>query len=111
MSELNLRREPENLVDSDFLPASIGGDTFLNDGQTVLWIKNESGAQRTVTVHAAGKCNHGFEHDHPIVIPASGTLQKSQTFPRGRFGGRPSITYDSVSGVSLVAVRQEGYIG
>jgi ABC-type taurine transport system substrate-binding protein len=111
VAQLNVVAESVALADGDFILASAGGDTFANDGRSVLWIKNESGAQRIVTIVASGTCSHGFLHNQVLTISASTTLYKTRSFPQSRFGGRTSITYDTASGLQLVAVRQQEYHG
>ncbi len=111
MAQLNVLAESASLSDSDFKSAASGGDTFENNGRTVLWIKNESGAQRVVTVAASGQCSHGFLHNQVLTISATTTLYKTRAFPPARFGGRPTITYSTPSGILLVGVSQQEYHG
>jgi hypothetical protein len=111
VADLNVVPESQLLADADFKIASAGGDAMENDGKTALYIKNESGAQRVVTIAAPGQCSHGFTHPKVITITAATTLYKSLTFPQVRFGARLSITYDTTSGLSLVGVRQKDYHG
>lgn len=83
-----------------------GGDTFVNDGVTMLRFTN-TGSQITVTVvastDAASKCSHGFAHDVAVTVPATTGDVIIGPFPTGRFNnpttGAVSLTYSGVTGL------------
>ena len=52
-----------------YTAATAGGDTFMNNGQTVLHVKNGSAASIDVTVASAITCNRGFQHDLVVAVP------------------------------------------
>lgn len=110
MPTINLRDEDVDIGDADFSSASAGGDSFENNGNTCLLIKNEDAVQHTITVTATGHCDQDFLHNLVITV-AAGAVRKTRVFPRTRFGGRSALTYDGVTALKLVAVRQGAYVG
>lgn len=110
MGTLAVKLESAGLGEGDFVAADAGGDDFTNDGRTVLWIRNQSGVQITVTGVAKNKCSHGFLDDEVITVDA-GEVKKTRRFPVDRFnaGVLASVTYSAVAGVTVAAMRQESY--
>lgn len=86
-----------------------GGDYFVNDGKTIIYIYNASGSDVTVTFDAPNQCSQGFQHDNAVVIPGSGTVYKYiGTFPQTRFNdsnSRVNITYSSATSVVIGALK------
>ena len=109
MPTINAVDEERSIVSGDFSAASSGGDDFVNTKETFLLIQNVGVATRTVTVIARGLCNVGFLHN--LVLSVGPGLLKTRLLPQARFGGKPQITYDSPTDLSLVAVRGGSYEG
>lgn len=85
-----------------FAAATAGGDTFANDGQTVLDVNNASGGSITVTVIAVAKCNQGSLHNavETVLTLTHGIIGP---FPVARFGRIVSVTYSAVTTVTVAA--------
>ena len=99
-------------ADLDGLAASYdsaagGGDTFVNDGNTQLHVKNGSGAPITVTVTATVACNHGSLHDSVTSVGAGAEAFIGE-FERERFNnsaGQCAITYSGVTSLTIAAIN------
>lgn len=83
------------------------GDSFYNDGMTVLRVKNTSGGDVTVTVKGVNRCSQNFLHDNVVVVH-TGTEETIGPFDPGRFSdglGMCEVTYSSTTSVTVAAVR------
>jgi hypothetical protein len=90
-----------------YAAASVGGDTFANDGHTVLHVKNGGVGSVTVTVDSVTACNQGFDHDSAVVVPAGGERYMGP-FPTRRFSnasGVASVAYSGVTSVTVAALK------
>jgi len=90
-----------------YAAAAAGGDTFLNDGRTMLHIKN-TGAQITATVTQLVKCSDGFLHSVAKVVPATTGDVMFGTFIPQEFNdvnGSCAITYTAVTGVTVAVIQ------
>lgn len=87
-----------------FQAAASGGDTFANDGQTMLHVKNSSGAAITVTVNSVTPCDQGFDHDAVVSVPAGGE-RIIGPFSVARFGTTVGVTYSGVTGLTVAAIK------
>ncbi len=104
----------EKIVESGLIAtytaADVGGDTFKNDGLTILHVKNDSVSPITVTVTA----------EQPTTEkPGFGTLSKSDAvavigatsdefigpFPGIAFGLLGAITYTDVTTLTVAVLR------
>lgn len=83
--------------------ASAGGDTFVNDGHTVLTVINGGVGSVTVTINAEHLCNFGFDHDGGGAV-ANGATKQFGPFPQARFGTTVEVTYTGVTDVTVSAV-------
>lgn len=95
----------DNIV---FDAADAAGDDFVNDGRTILIVKNTDAAPKTVTVNSQALCSQGFDHDIAVIVPDTTGESIIGTFPKGRFNdatGKVAVSYSSVTGVSVAAVR------
>ena len=84
-------------ADSAGAVLAAGGDTFANDGQTLVALTNTDAAAREVTFVATGLCSHGGLHNHSVTVPAGGR-RVIGPFPLNRFGRSVATTY--ASGIS-----------
>lgn len=90
-----------------FAACNAGGDTFVNDGATVLHFKNGSGGAITVTVTATGPCEMGSIHDFAFQVgPASEAIVGA--FDVLRFGVNPAITYSGVTSLTAAVYQSVG---
>ncbi len=105
MAQLTVQKISLSGTDPSFAAASAGGDTFANDGNTVLRVKNGGTAAISVTVDAITPCNFGFDHDASVSVPAGGAREIGP-FPQNRFGVTAAVSYSGVTSVTVAAVSQ-----
>lgn len=89
---------------ADYVAAAAGGDQFVNDGRTVIHVKNTNAATRTVTVNSQRLCDQGFDHDIALVVPATTGDEFLGPFPTERFNdvnGMVQLTYSAVLNLSI----------
>lgn len=90
-----------------YAAANAGGDTFPNNGRTLLHVKNGGASAVTVTLVSAKTCNQGFQHDLQVSVPAGGERMIGP-FPPDRFNnestGQVSVTYSGVTSVTVAAL-------
>lgn len=87
--------------------AAGGGDSFPNDGKTVLHVKNGGGGSITVTVDSQAQCSFGFDHNEAVVVGA-GADKILGPFPPKRWNDsneRVNVTYSGVTSVTVAAIR------
>ena len=82
--------------------AGASGDTFTNDGNTVLVVDNASGASIDVTVDSPTLCNQGEAHD-VVVSVGAGAQKMIGPFPVDRFSTTVSVTYSATTSVTVAA--------
>lgn len=87
-----------------FVAAAAGGDTFANDGHTILHAKNASGAPINVTVDSIRLCDQGFDHNAVVAIPAAGERVLGP-FPQNRFGPDAAVSYSAAAGLTVAVVK------
>lgn len=110
LSVIDFPSEPEAFDiegEAGFVIAGVSGDTFANDGHTGLYVKNDTGSPKTVTVAAPRKCSHGFNHAAAIAVPDGFAGFVATEFEIDRFNsptGVVSLTY-SATGLQVAAVR------
>lgn len=86
--------------------AAAGGDTFTNDGRTLLYIKNGHTASITVTIDSRKPCDQGFDHNIVITVAAGAAIQVGP-FPTPRFNdpsNKVAVTYSLVTALTVAAV-------
>ena len=97
-------------ITPSFAAASSGGDTFENNGRTLLYIKNANvGASRTVTINSLVNCNQGHDHDVEVTVAAS-SEEMTSFFPMARFNnttGSASVTYSTEADLTIAAIKVE----
>lgn len=93
-----------------YTAADSGGDTFVNDGKTLLHLKNTDGSPTTVTVTAESSS---------LEVPGYGTVTKADAvtvqaatteeflgpFPVIAFGRVCAVGYSSVTALTVAVVR------
>lgn len=86
--------------------ADAAGDSFPNNGSTMVHVKNGGAAAITVTIDSAKACSYGFDHNIDVVIAAGAEVMLGP-FPQARFNDtaqRTNLSYSAVTSVT-VAVR------
>lgn len=103
MAALTVAKSALAGVDPNPQAANAGGDTVVNNGETVLIIANGSGAPITVTVDSPEVCSQGGTHDQDIVVPATDSVVAGP-FPQKRFSGTLTLTYSGVTTLTVAPV-------
>lgn len=84
--------------------AAGGGDTFVNNGSTLLYLKNGSGGSITVTIITAGATRQGVAIADVSVVLAAGEERVVGPFDPSDFNGASGISL-TYSGVTSLTVR------
>lgn len=109
MADILVQKASLTGVTPTLVAANAGGDKIVNDGDTILHVKNGGGAPITVTVAAVTKCSHGSLHDSVSTVAAGATTQIGP-FPQARFNGidgKASVAYSAVTSVTVAATTTE----
>lgn len=107
MANIVVQQISKSGIAPSFVAAAAGGDTPANDGQTLVHVKNGGASSVNVTINSVEKCNHGFDHDVIVAVPA-GSERIIGPFEPKRFNnenGRLNITYSAVTSVTVAAFR------
>jgi hypothetical protein len=75
--------------------------TLVNNGKAYYHVKNVTAATCTISVAATRECDHGFEHDMSMTVPATTGDKVLGPFPTRRFGTVPVVT---ISATTLTGV-------
>lgn len=105
MATLTVQTPSLTGLDPTLTAASGGGDEFVNDGATVLHVKNGGGGSINVTVDSQTPCSQGFDHDVVVAVPA-GAERLIGPFPQARFNdanGKAQVAYSGVTSVTVAA--------
>ncbi len=93
-------------VDIAAAAANVGGDTFANDGKTVLEIINGSGGAIVTTVVTSGtEPVTGLAIADLVISTGATTTKRAGPFPIDQFGSTVSLTYDGVSSLTIALVK------
>lgn len=90
-------------VVATYAAAAAGGDTFANDGNTVLHVKNGGASPITVTIDSVKLSNFGTDED-VVVTVANASDKLIGPFNVARFGRAPAVTYSAVTTVTVAAI-------
>lgn len=107
MAQLTVQKSVPAGLNPTYDAAAAGGDTFLNDGMTVLHVKNGGGSSINVTINSVTACDQGFDHDIVVAVPNGGE-RLIGPLPTGRFndtGGLASVSYSAVTSVTVAAIQ------
>lgn len=107
MAQLTVQTSNLAGLNKTYVSADVAGDTFLNDGQTYLFVKNAGASSINVTVTAVTQCNHGSLHNVVVAVPAGAEVQIGK-FDPARFNnasGLVSVSYSAVTSVTVAVVR------
>lgn len=111
MAELTVQNIDKVGTTPTYAAASSGGDTWINGPRTFLHIKNADVGSHTASI--AAKVTQIIVPDHgeitiagiAVAIPAAD--EKMFTVPHGSYGGKPTVTYDAVTSVTIGAFDLE----
>lgn len=107
MAVLSVQSITQAGIAPTFSAAGAAGDSFSNNEKTYFHVKNGGASSITVTVDSFTKCNHGFDHDITITVPASGE-RIIGPFPSARFNddsSKVNVTYSAVTSVTVAAFK------
>lgn len=107
MAILNVQEFQTVGINPTFGAAAAGGDSYLNNGTTYLFVKNQSASSINVTADAVRQCDFGFDHDLVTAVPAGQTV-KIGPLAYNRFNdnnNRVSISYSAVASITVAVVR------
>lgn len=107
MAELTVQEITLNGIDPTFSVAELAGDTFSNNGNVYLHVKNGDTGSHTITVDSQKKCNFGFDHDVSVTV-GTGSEVRIGPFDRSRFnddGNLVHVSYDGVTSITIAAIR------
>lgn len=107
-------------VNNPSVAADVAGDTFVNDGRTMVHFTNTNASARTVTIPANDTSRPGFgtiaTPDTVINVPGNATnggVCTAGPFPTERFNdpttGLVSMSYSAVTGLSVSVVKSTQY--
>ena len=92
-----------------YASAAAGGDSFANDGNVVLHVKNTNAAARTVTVTSQVQATPGrVAANNAVVVPLTVGDKFIGPFDPTIWNdanGLTQITYSAETGVTIAAVR------
>lgn len=100
----------ESGLDATYTAADVGGDTIVNDGRTILHLKNTDAAPSTVTVTAentsTSKPGWGdlAKANAQVVVPATDERFLGP-FPPNAFGQVGVLSYSSVTALTIAVLR------
>ncbi|MBF0406470.1 MAG: hypothetical protein HQM10_03890 [Candidatus Riflebacteria bacterium] len=105
-SEITVQSSGLSGLEATYEAANADGNTFTNDGKTLIHVKNGGGSDITVTVDSPVQCNQGFTHD-PTVVVTAGENRFIGPFPPSRFNseGKGSVSYSGVTDVTVAVIK------
>lgn len=103
MADLTVQELSMIGIDPAYVAASAGGDKFVNDGKTIIIIKNGGAGTIVATVDSILPCDQGDDHNKVISVLASGE-KMAGSYSKARFNdtvGKVAIIYDDVTSVTI----------
>jgi len=96
---------PDLTGDSKAYVTPANGDTFVNDGHTVLHVKNANASPCVVTIDSVKPCDQGVDHNPAPSVAATTGDELIGPFPISRFSGVVTVTsYSVTTSVSVAAI-------
>lgn len=96
-------------LNPSYAAASASGDSFPNDGRTLLHVKNTNAAARTVTVTSQKTASPGLTPaNNAVSVPATTGERFIGPFDPtiwNDVNGNLQITYSAETGVTIAALR------
>ncbi len=101
---LTLQTAPKNtaITDITMVASDLAGNTFVNDGNTLLLMRNDDVAGKNVVITQTA-CSHGRTQTETIAIGAS-ELSVRLPFDRDLYGATVTVTSDDAD-IFLAAVQ------
>lgn len=106
MADISVQTIGLSSINPTYAAASSGGDSFTNNGKTILHVKNTGSSPVTVTVNSQTPCSQGFDHD-VVITAANGSEAMLGPFVQSRFNdlnGKVQVTYSDATGVMIAAL-------
>ena len=92
-----------------YVAAAAGGDSFSNDGNTLIHVKNTDAAAKTVTVASQRLATPGLApSNNAVSVPATTGERIIGPFDPlvwNDTNGSVQLTYSAVTGVTIAAIR------
>ena len=96
---------PDLTGDSKAYVTPANGDTFVNDGRTVLHVKNANASPCVVTIDSVKPCDQGVDHNPAPSVAATTGDEMIGPFSVARFGSTVTVTsYSVTTSVSVAAI-------
>ncbi|MFO1038151.1 MAG: hypothetical protein U1E45_15040 [Geminicoccaceae bacterium] len=99
-------------VAESMVAAAVGGDAFVNDGNTLLRVNNASGGSINVTIASQYSVNQtlppGTANANQVVAVGAGTSKVIGPFPKGSWNdanGKVQVSYSAVTSVTVGAIK------
>lgn len=111
MPLLAVEKVVESGLIATYTAADAGGDTFINDGRTILNVKNASGSPITVTVAVESasteKAGYGTVTKAAAVAVIAATTGEEfmGPFPGTAFGVLCAVTYSDVTTLTVAVLK------
>ncbi len=98
-----------NSLKPTFVAAAGGGDTFINDGRSMLYVKNGGGSPITVTIATpySAQAGVGIEDPPTTVVNAEEEVigPFNPTLFNAADGTGVGVTYSGVTSVTVAVIR------
>jgi len=88
-----------------FANADAGGDRFINNGRTFVFIKNDDAGSITVTIDATSDA--GLSYVDPTKVVAAGSIAVFGPFVPRQFSdldGYINVTYTAATNIKVLAI-------
>lgn len=88
-----------------FSNADAGGDRFINNGRTFIFVKNEDAGSITVTIDATSDA--GLSYVDPTKVVTAGSIAVFGPFVPRQFSdldGYMNVTYSAVTNIKVKAI-------
>jgi len=82
MAVLTVQKTNQSGITPAYTPASDMSDQFFNDGNTIIFIKNNGESSVSVQINAQSVCDYVAIHDLLIDVPALTTMAFGVFSPR-----------------------------
>lgn len=108
MAALTVQNVARTGLNPTYASAAGGGDTFVNDGSTVLHVKNGGGSSITVTITSTAPATVGLAQSNVTVSVPNAGERFIGPFPAGAFSdanGSAAVGYSAVTTVTVAAIR------
>jgi len=107
MAELNVIAASEAGAEVTLATADDGaGDSFENDGRTMLEIENSTGGEVDVTVKGQRNCNYGEKHDLVLTVADASTKVYGPFDPHWFNDGQGQAHLEySAAGLTLAPIK------